>query len=139
MYDANGKPILSPAAQIDDAEYLRRCALELTKMEAPTMRPTPIRSGITKAQLDKRIGNMLKGMGEIIGKEFRALRLRVEQLEAERGLKYVGPWKIGASYSPGEFVSYGGGVWHCKQRTGTRPNECHEAWTLAVKSGSPRK
>ena len=66
------------------------------------------------------------------------LEKRIAELEAQRGLKYVGAWKPGGDYHPGEFVSYAGGIWHCKQHTGTRPNKCHEAWTLAVKSGQPK-
>ena len=82
-YDENGCEIISAAAWLDEEDHRRRCALELTKMEAPTRRPTPIRSGITQAQLDKQIGDMLKRIGEILGEHFATIRKRLEELESD--------------------------------------------------------
>jgi hypothetical protein len=124
---------LSPAALADEPEhrkFLQKCSDELRALEAPPRVPA-----LTAAD------RALSKLCETIGKAVRTLvvaplEARIRELEAQRGLKYVGPWKLGGDYNPGEFVSYGGGIWHCKQRTGTGPNQCHEAWTLAVKSGA---
>ena len=134
-YDENGCEIISAAAWLDEEDHRRRCALELTKMEAPTRRPTPIRSGITQAQLDKQIGDMLKRIGEILGEHFATIRKRLEELESTSMGKYCGTWQEGGNYEPGNFVTASGSLWHCRARTGTRPGTCPEAWTLVAKKG----
>jgi hypothetical protein len=123
-----GKP-LGPNALADEEEhsaFLRKCELELDACEATIPQRAfaePIDAGI------------FKKMGELIGKELRALRERIDALEAQSSLKYVGTWKAGGDYKPGQVVSYEGGMWHCKALTGTRPSRCAEAWQLCVKSG----
>ena len=124
----------SPAARIDEEDYLRRCAENLRKCEPPKRTPVPGANYVT----DKEFGRTLEAIGKLVGKAIREatdrLAARIAELEAERTLKYVGPWKLGGDYKPGEFVSYGGGIWHCKQRTGVRPNSSPACWQLAVKS-----
>ena len=102
-YDGNGLEIISAAARIHEEDHLRRCALELTKMEAPTRRPTPIRSGVTQAQLDKQIGDMLKRMGEILVEHFATIRKRLEELEAKRWGSIAAPGRRAATTSPWQF------------------------------------
>lgn len=47
---------------------------------------------------------------------------------------YKGTWRDGAEYVVGNFVTYGGSVWHCNADNAERPSQS-SAWTLAVKHG----
>ena len=64
----------------------------------------------------------------------RPLEKRITKLEGLQ-LKYVGVWKHGAVYAPGQFVTEAGALWHCNYQTTARPGESSSDWTLAVKSG----
>ena len=139
MNEWTEKP-LSPSAIVDD-EYLASVAKDLAQNEwtppplAPRA-PAPRAQHVSKAALDRTISRLCTTLGRGIRQlVVEPLEKRIAELEAQRGLKYVGAWKPGGDYHPGEFVSYAGGIWHCKQHTGTRPNKCHESWQLAVKSG----
>ena len=125
MTDEWTPPPHSPAARLDEQEYLkRRVAEDLRKFEPPK-RPQPVADTISRRDLERAMDGLVKTIAKAC-KELVVAPLvkRIAELEAERGLKYVGPWKVGGDYNPGEFVSYGGGIWHCKQHTGTRPNSC---------------
>jgi hypothetical protein len=124
---------LSPAALEDEAAdiaFHRKYAREMAASEAPALQPAPSR--ITLEQLPD---SLFEEIGKAVGAELNKLRLRIEQLESQRGLKYVGPWQQGGDYVPGDFCSFRGSVWHCKAHTGTKPGSCPEAWQLAVKAG----
>jgi hypothetical protein len=123
----------SPSAIADD-EYLASIAKDLAAYEPPPRAVAPIRSGITQRQLDKKIGDLLKRMGEIIGKELRTLRQRVAELEAGQ-LTMAGTWKPGERYRQNSLVSFQGGLWLCLADTDTRPAGS-PAWRLAVKRGA---
>jgi len=69
-------------------------------------------------------------------KEFIKLRERVDKLEAERvNLQYMGVFEDGRQYDPNNFVTHGGNVFCCKERTSAKPTMGHSAWQLAVKAG----
>jgi hypothetical protein len=59
----------------------------------------------------------------------------LEKLERLPTMKYVGIWKDGTGYLPGECVTYGGNIWHCKKGTSAKPKDDPEAWVLACKKG----
>lgn len=46
-----------------------------------------------------------------------------------------GVYADGASYEPGDMVTWGGSQWHCNEATTTKPGEGSKAWTLTVKRG----
>jgi hypothetical protein len=48
---------------------------------------------------------------------------------------YKGVVQEGATYEEGDFVTWGGSIWHCDEPTSERPREGHKSWTLAVKKG----
>jgi hypothetical protein len=50
---------------------------------------------------------------------------------------YRGVYVPGATYEPGDLVTWGGSVWHCDQATTSRPETPSgaAAWTLAIKRG----
>lgn len=64
-----------------------------------------------------------------------ALLRRVEALEQRPTLKYSGVWMKGLIYSPGEFCTLQGSLWHCSRQTTSRPGT-DATWTLAVKQGT---
>ena len=64
------------------------------------------------------------------------IRERLKVLETERAnLKYRGTWESGVEYYPGNFITWDGGIWVCKEQTASRPGTGHQLWQLAVKSG----
>jgi hypothetical protein len=69
--------------------------------------------------------------------------LLTEKLAAKvrslRPMEYKGVFKPGETYVPGNFITDGGSLWHCNTPTDERPGSGGEAWTLAVKRGSPGK
>jgi hypothetical protein len=52
-----------------------------------------------------------------------------------KNIKYKGVVAEGATYEEGDFVTWGGSIWHCDEPTSERPREGHKSWTLAVKKG----
>jgi hypothetical protein len=52
-----------------------------------------------------------------------------------KNIKYKGVVSEGATYDEGDFVTWGGSIWHCDEPTSERPREGHKSWTLAVKKG----
>ena len=64
---------------------------------------------------------------------------RIGALEQQRdAMKYCGVWESGKEYSPGNFVTDKGSVWHCNSTTRQRPDGSNH-WTLAVKRGTDGK
>lgn len=53
--------------------------------------------------------------------------------------EYVGPFKAGGEYEPGDMASWAGSVWHCDEWRGLKPGEPESGWTLAVKKGRDGK
>lgn len=53
--------------------------------------------------------------------------------------EYVGPFKAGGEYEPGDMASWAGSVWHCDEWRGLKPGEPDSGWTLAVKKGRDGK
>jgi hypothetical protein len=124
---------LSPNALLDEADHQAFLKREGAKMRTAEQ---PMRSNVlTHREMD----HVLEAIGKFIADTLKPIQKRIAALEQQTRLKYVGPWKPARDYLPGEFVSYAGSIWHCKQHTGTRPNKCPEAWTLAVKSGRDAK
>jgi soluble cytochrome b562 len=72
-----------------------------------------------------------------------ALEAKIAVLEAQleaKNFAYVGAHKDGRTYNVGQFVTYGGALWHCNQfHTRTRPGDGDASWTLAVKAGRDGK
>lgn len=70
----------------------------------------------------------------------RELEKRVAALESKAsGLKYVGVWDESSPYQEGNFVSWGGSVWHANVGSkGVRPGDGN-VWQLAVKRGRDGK
>jgi hypothetical protein len=63
---------------------------------------------------------------------------RIAVLEARPELKDAGPWQSGASYRPGDIVSFQGGAWICKAPTMSQAFN-HECFRLLVKRGRDGK
>lgn len=58
-----------------------------------------------------------------------------EKTFALKNTIYKGVVAEGATYEEGDFVTWGGSIWHCDEPTSERPREGHKSWTLAVKKG----
>lgn len=53
---------------------------------------------------------------------------------------YRGVWKEGAAYRVGDFVTWGGSLWHCDvDETTEKPDGAAKHWTLAAKRGRDGK
>lgn len=50
---------------------------------------------------------------------------------------YCGVFKEGSEYRPGDFVTWGGSLWHCDKQTISKPDG--DDWTLAVRRGRDGK
>jgi hypothetical protein len=131
----DGKP-LSPAAMLDDAEYLRKVAADLAACEplealrrSPPA-PAPRSTYVTQRELDR----VLAKMGQMIGAELKPLRERIAELEAR---EWVGVFEQGRSYAKGAIVSHDGSAWvatraYPEAKPGAGPNS---GWRLIVKRG----
>lgn len=53
--------------------------------------------------------------------------------------EYVGVFKEGESYEPGDMVTWAGSCWHCDEPKGLKPGAPDSGWTLAVKAGRAGK
>ena len=137
MYDADGKEILSPAAQIDDAEYLRRCALELTanEMPAPPRPPAPRANYVTYKALGRTLEKIGRLVGQVVRESTEPLERKIAELEQGQ-VHMAGTYKAGQRYRQNGLVSFQGGLWLCLADTDTRPGGGSPAWRLAVKKGS---
>jgi hypothetical protein len=75
---------------------------------------------------------------ELFGKCMRdalaPLQKRIEELE-NSPFKFIGAWSEGMEVVAGNFVSYGGSMWHCNEATKAKPGTGPE-FTLAVKRGA---
>jgi hypothetical protein len=93
-------------------------------------------------QMGQTMGAMLREQLRLRDERIAALENKITRLEAMIELKnfvYVGVFREGKAYSPGQFATHAGGLWHCNQfHTTTKPGNGNAAWTLAVKSGRGR-
>jgi hypothetical protein len=86
-----------------------------------------------------RYGAQTESPFELLGSLIGKLQKRVDQLE-QRSFSYQGTWKDGKVYSPGQFVTYSGGLWHSNVfHNKQRPGDGDAAWQLAVKAGRDGK
>lgn len=104
------------------------------------------------AEQPANLGQMLEFFTDHVGpilstyrhriKESRELIVALEQrlaaLERKPHVKFVGVWKSGTTYMPGEAATHQGGLWICKVATGGEPSKDFAGWQLAVKSGGAR-
>lgn len=68
-------------------------------------------------------------------KRVKALEARIAELESRPALKYMGVYRSDKIYLAGNFVTYGGSLWHCNAATSDVPGE-GQNWTLAAKRGN---
>jgi hypothetical protein len=73
----------------------------------------------------------------------KQLAARISDLEAAAQkpaptMKYVGVHREGEEYQPGNFVTWGGSMWHANEVTKARPGD-GGTWTLCVKKGRDAK
>jgi hypothetical protein len=72
---------------------------------------------------------------ELARQEIAPLLRRIDELENyTKDFTYRGVWHEG-TYKRGNFVTHGGGVWHCNADTVVKPGTDPVAWTLSVKKG----
>jgi hypothetical protein len=58
---------------------------------------------------------------------------RVQKLAGT--MSYEGVYEEGKSYKKGQFVTFGGSLWHCNAPTSIQPGIGSSTWVLAVKKG----
>ena len=135
-YYGEGKEVLSAAAMLDDAEYLRKLAKDLRVCESPEAlrvsapAPKPRRDLVTQKQLDR----VIVKMGQMIGAALKPLRERILELEQR---EWAGVWEAGKSYAKGAIVSHGGSGWLAlRQYPDGKPGDgANTGWKLIVKRG----
>jgi hypothetical protein len=66
--------------------------------------------------------------------QVKTLQTELTALKAERGTRYRGVWQNGSEYDLGDFVTYGGAMWHADKPTKNKPGSSDD-WTLAVRKG----
>ena len=112
-----------------DEEFAR--ALEHSLGSAPT--PMPARQTTSKGLTAKSMG---QAVADAINAKFKNFADRLSALEQKtKGFTYRGIWSETDTYDPGDFVTKGGGLWHCNSTTqGYAPGESNN-WTLAVQRG----
>ena len=76
---------------------------------------------------------MLYRLGRMVAAELAPIRKRLAELEA-RPFKFIGAWTQGMDCSPGHIVSWDGSMWHCNERTKSKPGTS-PAFTLCCKRG----
>lgn len=64
------------------------------------------------------------------------LEQRVTALEGKPHVKFLGVWKAGESYGPGDAATHHGSLWICQAPQAGEPSKDFHGWTLAVKRGS---
>ena len=131
MYDETGKPILSPAAILDEEAhqaFIRKAALDLAAYKAPPLSPPPKRSEFVT---QRELGRLLEKIGRAIKQE---LDRRMAEIEAKQ-LKLGGVWKASERYAENTLVSFQGGLWISRADTTARPGGSSPAWRLCVKKG----
>jgi hypothetical protein len=69
-----------------------------------------------------------------VDRSFAAFEKRVAAIEQRGAFRYAGTYEAERQYSPGEFVTHDGSMWHCERSTKQKPGTCAD-WTLAVKRG----
>jgi hypothetical protein len=92
----------------------------------PVPKKSPTAASLTLIQLAGAID-------EAIARYTEPLEQRIKELEARPTLRYMGVFEEGIQYSPGEFVTCSGQVWHCHAPTRNSPPG--NGWQLAVKRG----
>jgi hypothetical protein len=73
-------------------------------------------------------------LGKLMRDALEPLKKRIEELE-NSPFKFIGAWSEGMEVVAGNFVSYGGSMWHCNEATKAKPGTGPE-FTLAVKRGA---
>lgn len=96
---------------------------------------------ITKKEADALTTAIAKFVATLI-KEDRARIATLEHdlaaFKAEPHLKYLGTWKRGTSYVPGNTVTHRGSLWTCRAETSGEPEKDFDGWQLSLKRGDAR-
>jgi multidrug efflux pump subunit AcrA (membrane-fusion protein) len=67
--------------------------------------------------------------------EIQTLKAELEDTKSRSGsTRYRGVWRSDSKYDLGDFVTYGGAMWHADALTKAKPGS-GEGWTLAVRKG----
>jgi hypothetical protein len=92
------------------------------------------KDGITTADLEDAVVRTLRQI-KVEGRKWHIGSHTVEMPVPQ----YMGVWRKGDTFGPGDMVTWGGAVWHCNAATDTEPQFHHgddaPPWTLAVKAG----
>jgi collagen type III alpha len=92
------------------------------------------KDGITFQELEDGVARVLRSI------EVRGRKWKIGEREVDIPIpEYKGVWKPDAPNEKGDFVTFGGAVWHCNAATTAKPGDGNEDWTLAVKSGRDGK
>jgi hypothetical protein len=64
---------------------------------------------------------------------------RLDKLEAQNSIRYMGVYRDGGEYSAGSLVTRDGSMFHCNRTTRASPGDGNQDWTLCVKRGRDGK
>jgi hypothetical protein len=76
-----------------------------------------------------------KGQIETLERRLAEAESRLSLAEARPELKFVGPYRVGESYSAGCFVQKNSGLWLAERLTSAMPGQPDSGWRLVVKEG----
>lgn len=83
----------------------------------------------------EQLVSIIKGVSDRTNARVDALERRLDEHEAKPHIKYVGTWKSGQTYQPGDAATHHGALWLCKATTAGEPSKDFAGWQLAVKKG----
>lgn len=93
---------------------------------------------MTKKQLEGMAGpivEVIKRAVTPLRADIAALQADVAALKAEPHLKYLGIWRRGTTYTPGDTITHSGSMWTCRAHTAGEPGKDFDGWQLSVKRG----
>lgn len=100
---------------------------------------------IAASDIQKELGKPPLGMILINGSAvtaclrlIRSLDSRIAEMEAKKSIEYRGIWSSSEYYCKGDFVTWGGSMWHANTNTRSKPGT-DATWRMAVKSGKDAK
>jgi hypothetical protein len=113
---------------------LRQCVTDERYGVADVEAPSSVDEKISRA-VQRTISAISAGVGDVVGREFSAIKKRLASLEGAPVVKYAGIFDRTRTYAPGSMVTFKGSTWHANMQVkGVEPGD-GASWTLAVKRG----
>jgi hypothetical protein len=121
--------------ETEDSDEARAHAAFLRKYAPVEAAPLAVSAPRARRKAATRIAaNDYELIGKFVAKALEPLQARIAALE-NSPFRFIGTWSEGMEVVAGNFVSYGGSMWHANEATKAKPGTGPE-FTLAVKRGA---